>query len=243
MSAFNISIFKKRDNIEHVWEDIIGVVVQPGVEFGNDFIHEYNREEAKELVEALDEYPSIVFEGHSTDYQTPAKLREMVEDGVAILKVGPGLSFALRECLFALAAIEEELMLYEDTKTSRLIEVLESTMLSQPDNWDKHYHGNQIELRLAIKYSFYDRARYYFGSEDIQTAIDMLFDNLRKQVIPLSLLSQFLPIQYHKIRKGHLENDPYEIALDSISNVLDDYNYAVLSHTLQGVKVKRRFYV
>ena len=33
----------------------------------------------------------------------------MVEDGIAILKVGPALTFALREGLFALEQIEREL--------------------------------------------------------------------------------------------------------------------------------------
>ena len=39
---------------------------------------------AKELAAAIKEIPDLVFEGHSTDYQTKIKLREMVEDGVAI---------------------------------------------------------------------------------------------------------------------------------------------------------------
>ena len=54
-------------------------------------------------------YPSLVFEGHSTDYQQEQSLRMLVEDGVAILKVGPGLTFAMREALFGLAYIDMEL--------------------------------------------------------------------------------------------------------------------------------------
>ena len=52
----------------------------------------------------------MVFEAHSTDYQTAGALRALVEDRWAILKVGPALTFALREALFALSAIEEELI-------------------------------------------------------------------------------------------------------------------------------------
>lgn len=59
------------------------------------------------MVEA---YDTLVFEAHSTDYQMPQALRQLVKDHFAILKVGPALTFALREALFSLAAIEEELL-------------------------------------------------------------------------------------------------------------------------------------
>ena len=52
---------------------------------------------------SIKEFPNLVFEGHSTDYQTKFKLKELIEDGVGILKVGPGLTYAMREALFALA--------------------------------------------------------------------------------------------------------------------------------------------
>ena len=74
--------------LEDAWNRVIAVVVQPGVEFGDHQIFEYDREKAKELIATLDSYPNLLFEGHSTDYQRSEKLREMVEDSIAILKVG-----------------------------------------------------------------------------------------------------------------------------------------------------------
>ena len=59
------------------WEDVIAVVVQPGVEFGDKDIHPYYRQAARDLCNALKNHPNVVFEGHSTDYQPPSKLREM----------------------------------------------------------------------------------------------------------------------------------------------------------------------
>lgn len=50
------------------WEYVIGVVVQPGVEFSSDEVWNYNREEAKELINGLKDYPQLIFEAHSTDY-------------------------------------------------------------------------------------------------------------------------------------------------------------------------------
>ena len=91
---------------KRVWEeegvgegmnDVIAVVVQPGVEFGDDQVFLYDSAAAAELCAALKEFPEVCFEGHSTDYQSPACLKAMVEDGIAILKVGPALTSGLRE--------------------------------------------------------------------------------------------------------------------------------------------------
>lgn len=87
------------EGAKEAWKDIIAVVVQPGVEFGDAQVFYYDRENAKDLCESLKDYPEIVFEGHSTDYQSRKCLKEMVEDGIAILKVGPALTFGLRESL------------------------------------------------------------------------------------------------------------------------------------------------
>ncbi|HHY64630.1 MAG TPA: class II D-tagatose-bisphosphate aldolase, non-catalytic subunit, partial [Clostridiaceae bacterium] len=218
--------FAKR-NLESAWDNVVAVVVQPGVEFGDESIHEYDREAAKDLCNALKKYPNLVFEGHSTDYQTKYALREMVRDGIAILKVGPALTFALREALFSLAYIENELIT-EDTgrKPSRFIEVLEEAMVKNPDNWKKHYHGNEHKLKLARKYSMSDRCRYYLPLPEVQEAIDRLFDNLRSVNIPLTLISQYMPVQYTKVREGKLSTDPASLAKDRVVNCIDEYLFA-----------------
>ena len=76
------------------------LVVQPGVEFDEWSVVGYEPGRTAELQGALDEEAGIVFEAHSTDYQTPERLAALVRDHWAILKVGPGLTFALREALF-----------------------------------------------------------------------------------------------------------------------------------------------
>ena len=146
-------------NLEFAWDRVIAVVVQPGVEYGNDFVIDYNRSLAKELSEFI-ENQSVIYEAHSTDYQLPTALREMVEDHFAILKVGPALTFAFREVIFGLAMIENELLLVHER--SNLIEVLDQAMLGQPEYWEKHYHGNANAQAFARKYSFSDRSRYYW---------------------------------------------------------------------------------
>lgn len=215
-----------KEDLAHTWERVIAVVVQPGVEFGDETVHEYNREEAKELMAALKEYPSLVFEGHSTDYQSAGHLRQMVEDGIAILKVGPALTFAMREGLFALAHIEEALFANTDTKTSNLIQVLEDAMLANPKNWKKHYHGDEAKLAFKRKYSFSDRARYYMPDENVQKAIHTLIKNIDSANVPLSLISQFMPIQYTKIRNGELKLSAEALIKDRIVNCIDEYMFA-----------------
>lgn len=209
---------------EDAFENVIGIVVQPGVEFGDEDIFRYSREEAARLTEAMKKHPEIVLEGHSTDYQSPENLRQMVEDGIAILKVGPALTFSLREGLYALSMMEK--LLVPEEKQAHFMEVLEETMLKNPGNWQKHYHGTEKELKIKRSYSFSDRCRYYFSQPEIREAIERLFDNLRCVHIPMSMLRQYMPLQYVKVRDGILSMDPKDLAEDCVVHLTEDYNYA-----------------
>lgn len=224
-----VDVFKqsyKTLGLEDAFERVIAAVVQPGVEFGDANIDEYDRDKAVDLIKALEDYPTMVFEGHSTDYQTPQNLRRMVEDGIAILKVGPALTLALREALFALAEIEHELEGLSSFTASNFKEVLEAEMLSKPENWVKHYHGEDGELAFKRKYSLSDRCRYYLPAKALDNAISGLIDNLSSVEIPLTLLSQYLPIQYTKVRAGVIPNTPEGLIRDRIINCIDEYAYA-----------------
>lgn len=207
------------------WKDVVAVVVQPGVEFGDDQVFLYDHEAATELCAALEAYPEVCFEGHSTDYQSAECLKNMVQDGIAILKVGPALTYGLREALFALSFMEKELV--PEESRANFIETLERVMLAEPGNWQKHYHGDDKQLALARKYSFSDRARYYIGQPDVTAAIDKLFANLREYPIPMNMLHQYMPVTYTKVRDGILALDPKELALDGVTNFMLDYEYAV----------------
>ena len=60
----------------------------------------------------------------------------------------------------------------------------------------------------------------------MQAAKDKLIANLRKEGISLAALSQFMPIQYTKVREGVLENDPEALIKDRIKNTIDEYVFA-----------------
>ena len=216
----------KEEGIEGGMKDVVAVVVQPGVEFGDDQVFLYDHDAAAELCEALKEFPEICFEGHSTDYQSPLCLDDMVQDGIAILKVGPALTYGLREALFALSFMEKELVPEEEQ--AHFIETLDKVMLENPGNWKKHYHGDEKQLALARKYSFSDRCRYYIGQPEVVDAMNRLFENLREYPIPMNMLHQYMPVSYGKVRDGLLPLDPRELAMDGVTNILWDYELAVL---------------
>lgn len=209
--------------LETAWERVRGLVVQPGVEFGDRKVFDYDREKAKKLSALIDQEPSLIFEAHSTDYQQRNALKALVEDHFGILKVGPWLTFALREGLVSLAAIEAYM---QPENNSRLLETLEKTMLENPVYWQKHYHGNQTEERISRLFSFSDRVRYYWPIPEVNLAVEKLFHNLNQVQIPLSLLSQFMPGQFQKVREGSLSLNPKTLVIDKVWDVLEQYGYA-----------------
>ena len=215
----------KEEGIEDGMNDVVAVVTQPGVEFGDDQVFLYDHDAATELCAALKEFPEVCFEGHSTDYQSKECLKRMVEDGIAILKVGPALTYGLRESLFSLSMMEKELV--PEEKQAHFIETLEKVMLEKPDNWKKHYHGDEKQLALCRKYSFSDRCRYYIGLPEVVESINKMFENLREYPIPMNMLHQYMPISYIKVRDGIIPLDPRELALDGVVAFMEDYEYAI----------------
>lgn len=215
--------------LAHIFDDVVAVVAQIGIEFSDESVHEYDTNAARELSAALRKYPNLRFESHSSDYQTPECLYHMVKDGVGILKVGPEITFKYREALFALARIEDELAPLFQYEPSHFIDVLEQEMLTaSPNYWEKYYHGTPEQLRLKRKYSFSDRSRYYFASKPVSLAIRSLIGNLSTVEIPLTIISQYLPVQYEKIREGLLKNDPVSILEDACQSVQHRYYQSLM---------------
>ena len=216
-----------KEGLSEAWERVCGLVVQPGVEFGDDQVFDFNTEKAFELSHSLDDIPNLVFEAHSTDYQTLSALSSMAEKHFCIQKVGPWLTFAWREALFALASIEDELV--ETEKASGLKQVMEEVMLENPKYWLKYYPGSDSEQLIKRKYSYSDRSRYYWPDKRLAAAVNQLFSNIRNQVLPATLLSQFMPNQYQAWRQGVLDLDPENLAEFHVREVLKVYASACRS--------------
>ncbi len=213
----------RRLGLDEAWERVVALVVQPGVEFGDDFILAYDPAAAADLARFIEPYP-FVYEAHSTDYQTPEALAALMRDHFAILKVGPALTFAFREGVFALAMMEDELI--PEDRRSRIIQVLDEVMVAHPRYWRTYYQGDAHTQALKRKYSFSDRIRYYWPQPPVQQALKALLSNLAQTPIPLGLISQFLPQQFEKIQRGLLPPAPEAMLLDKIQDVLRAYEDA-----------------
>lgn len=202
------------------WERVIAMVVQPGVDFDHSQVHHYDAQAAAALSAFIETQPRIVFEAHSTDYQTEASLHSLVRDHFAILKVGPAATFAYREALFALASIERELL--PEAEQSRLVEVLDRCMVEHPQHWQNHYHGDAQQQRLLRGYALSDRCRYYWGEPEVRAAVQRLIGNLQRHAPPPILISQFMPEQYAAAIEDRLA-DPLALIRHRIFERLAEY--------------------
>jgi len=208
--------------LDAVWPRVIALVVQPGVEFDHHKVIDYVPANAAALSRFIEDEPTLVYEAHSTDYQTPANLAALVRDHFAILKVGPGLTFALRETLWALADIEDEMFGDGSDFKNAVLEV----MRAEPEYWRKYYvhgEGDAQRTRFDQQYSLSDRIRYYWPHPAVQEAQARLLAQLERTPPPLTLLSQYLPVQYEAVRAGCLQNRPAELLKEGVARVLRQY--------------------
>ena len=203
--------------LSDAWSRVVGLVIQPGVEFGDAMVHDYQPTPA--ITAVIDRQPGLAYEAHSTDYQSGSNLARLARNHFFILKVGPWLTYALREGLFSLECIEREL---NPANPSRFRETLAGVMKADPKYWEKYYSGSADEVDYKIAFSYSDRARYYLGHKDVADSLNRLLDNLSPEV-PDGLISQYLPLQYQAVREGRLGKHPMDLAVDRVSNVLDLY--------------------
>ncbi|HEX4485713.1 MAG TPA: class II D-tagatose-bisphosphate aldolase, non-catalytic subunit [Terriglobales bacterium] len=223
--------------LESAWERVIGLVVQPGVEFGSDVVFDYERSKTRAMKAALPEKPLLVYEAHSTDYQSAESLGQLVEDHFAILKVGPGLTFAFREAIFALTAIEREIVgASKEAQLSRVREELDKAMLRNPVYWCSYYSADagEQELKLLRAFSYSDRCRYYWPEPAVEQEVDKLMSNLNRQAISMTLISQYLPMEYDAIRAGRLRPLAQPMVDHHIRTVLRIYAQACGVCTVVG---------
>lgn len=209
--------------LANAWDRVIAVVVQPGVEFDHRAVIDYQPAKAQAL-KAMAERSgnAIAFEAHSTDYQLGEAFATLVRDHFAVLKVGPALTFALREALFGLSHIEDELVPPE--RRSNLRSVCEERMLAEPKYWQRFYHGDPEQQRLLRRYSLSDRIRYYWPDPDIEVAVGRLFANLDSAgSIPIGLLNQYLPTQALHVRDGRIDDTPTSLAKDAVRHAIQPY--------------------
>jgi D-tagatose-1,6-bisphosphate aldolase subunit GatZ/KbaZ len=216
----------EKAGLDAAWQRVIAVVVQPGVEFDHSSVVDYDAPRAAHLKSLAETATNgIAFEAHSTDYQHDSALAELVKDHFAILKVGPALTFALREALFALSQIEDEL--YPAGQRSDLRAICQQQMKLHPGNWQRFYSGSADMQALLCRYSLSDRIRYYWPDPVIRSAVETLLANINAlNVIPLGLLRQYMPAQFAEVRTGRLSIKGEDLVKNAVRHALSPYSAA-----------------
>lgn len=214
----------RSSGLDAAWDRVVGLVVQPGVEFDHHKVLDYAPAKAAQLSAYIESVPGIVYEAHSTDYQTPAMLARLVRDHFAILKVGPAATFALRQAYWGLADIERELL--GAGRGSEIKDVVLRAMRHDPVHWRSHYRDSGRE-GFDLQFSLSDRIRYYWQVPEVRAACAALADNLGREPIPLTLLSQYLPEQYAAVRERGLPARVPDLLREAVACALRPYLRAV----------------
>ena len=167
--------------------DLIGgLVVQPGVEFSPMEVHHLPLTRDPHLLDALTDWPKVCLEAHSTDYQHPDAYPRLAELGFAFQKVGPALTFAWREALYALDTIRAQ----NGWATGpSLPDTMEAVMLANPGYWQAHIHGDSADPRSERHFGLADRIRYYWPARKAQAAVQRLLTDLSDKRVPDPLLA------------------------------------------------------
>lgn len=161
-----------------------GLVVQPGVEFSPMTVHHLPLDRDPGLRQAISDWPKVTLEAHSTDYQNPRAYRRLAELGFAFQKVGPALTFAFRQAVFALDAVRRYLGGSGDLPATML-----DVMQADPKHWSSHYAKTGPDLHVQCLFGLADRMRYYWPHPAAQAALRSLFDDL-DQPLPEPMLWQ-----------------------------------------------------
>ena len=207
---------------------IAGIVVQPGLDFGNDTVVHFEPKATTGLASSVSTLGHAVFEAHSTDYQLPRNYVKLIEQHFSILKVGPAATFALREAIFALDALARELPGWEPRYAVR--DVLDAAMCTNPSHWGNHYSGDDNQLKYLRQFSYSDRVRYYWTDPTVALSVASLFQFLNSKALPLPLVSQYFPQHYAFIADGKLSLAAVDLCKASVKSALSAYADACGDH-------------
>lgn len=166
--------------------EIGGLVVQPGVEFSPMSVYHLPLARDPGLRDAIAHHPGVCLEAHSTDYQHAAAFPRLAELGFAFQKVGPALTFAYRQAVYALDQLRADAGWGDPVIRPEM----ERLMLANPANWQGHYHGSAASLHLQRHFGLADRIRYYWPQTGAQKVVNRLLADLGARAIPAPLLWQ-----------------------------------------------------
>ncbi len=206
-----------KEGLGHVWPKIVSVVTQPGVDFSHTAIHRFEPDKAADLSTAVKTVDNMTFEAHSTDYQPTEALAELVGKHFFFLKVGPELTFRMREAVFSLANIENHLLPEKDR--SNLIAAIDQAMNENTEYWTPYYRGDKEIIKQLKHFSYSDRIRYYWTVPKVAQALQKLFSNLHNKKLPETIVSQY----FAEREFGSMNAPATQLASDHIALCINRY--------------------
>jgi len=213
---------------------VVAIVVQPGLDFGNETVVRFEPDRASNLARAVLTLGGAVYEAHSTDYQPPESYGSLVAMHFAILKVGPAATFALREAIYALEFLARELPGWDARFSVK--SALEAAMLANPAHWASHYSSDAAQQAYLRHYSYSDRLRYYWTEPAVEAAVSGLFAFLDRHALPLPLISQFLPQHVRAVAAGEIAPTATALCSANVKLALAPYADACGSHAPEAAK-------
>lgn len=206
-------------------ERIACLVVQPGAEFSAWDVDHLPDTPNAGLRAVLEDREGLCFEAHSTDHQRPEALSRLAETGFAVLKVGPALTFAWREAIYALDVLAD-MMLGEARRGPSVRETAERVMLAEPGRWRSHCHGDETERRLQRHFGLADRIRYYWRIPALAEAAAALRSEIADAPLRRPILGQVFAREVVERAEavGHVARDPADaLLLASVQTALLPY--------------------
>ena len=207
----------ERAHLDDAWQKIVSVVTQPGVDFSHSSVHNFEPHKAAHLAQQIHQFPNVTFEAHSTDYQPTTALAELVAQHFFFLKVGPELTFRMREAAFALTCIENHMV--DAVKRSELIATLQQAMDDNPEHWAPYYRGDATTIEQLKKFSYSDRIRHYWTVPEVQASLHLLYKNLSEARLPATIISQYFPAR----EMGSLEASVDQLITDHVELSISRY--------------------
>lgn len=199
--------------------DLIGgLVVQPGVEFSPMEVHHLPLTRDPGLLTALQDWPTVCLEAHSTDYQHPQAYPRLAQLGFAFQKVGPALTFAWREALYALDTIRAQ---NGWSSGPSLPDTMEEVMLANPAYWEAHIHGR--DQRLQRHFGLADRIRYYWPDPKANEAVQRLMADLADKRLPDPVLAAHFSASELASARESRHPLPRALALARVQTALRPY--------------------
>ncbi len=176
-----------RQGLRHAWDKVVSIDALPSIGFDHFSVQPLQARSAELLSAEILKHNGLSLSVSSADYQSSSDLSTLVENQFFFLKAGPELTFKMREAIFALATIAQQI---SGTGTPDIIAALDTAISKYPNDWAPYFTGDIATRKQLHHYSFSDRLRYYWNFPDVRSQLLKFMMNLDTIKLPDSLVSQ-----------------------------------------------------